>query len=180
MPHKYCVERYARQRVNQVSVPLIFTTVTREVFNLFIVKMRPAWPAGGVSCGWVIRLVVAVVSAGAAVGEPATAAASTAPAPATSRRKDIWLLGLFPFNGSWAGGLGQLPAVQMGLTDVNADPYILPDYTISLTVNNTGVSTIPIFQLPPYQNTPPKKKKKMSMGMAIMRFIIDVLVLMSL
>ena len=58
------------------------------------------------------------------------------PAP----RRELFLLGLFPFNGSWAGGLGQLPAVQMGLEDVNRDQHILPGYRLSLTVNNTGVS----------------------------------------
>lgn len=54
----------------------------------------------------------------------------------------IWLLGLFPFNGSWAGGLGQLPAIEMGIEDVNAHPDILADYTLFLTVNNTAVSVL--------------------------------------
>ena len=54
--------------------------------------------------------------------------------------KDLWLLGLFPFSGSWSGGLGQLPAVEMGLRDVNADPNILPGYTLHMTVNDTSVS----------------------------------------
>ena len=54
-------------------------------------------------------------------------------------KTDIWLLGLFPFNGSWPGGLGQEPAVQMGIDDVNKDPDILPDYKIHLTVDNTQV-----------------------------------------
>ena len=55
--------------------------------------------------------------------------------------KDLWLLGLFPFSGSWSGGLGQLPAVEMGLRDVNADPNMLPGYTLHMTVNDTSVST---------------------------------------
>ena len=55
--------------------------------------------------------------------------------------KDLWLLGLFPFSGSWSGGLGQLPAVEMGLRDVNADPDMLPGYTLHMTVNDTSVST---------------------------------------
>ena len=54
--------------------------------------------------------------------------------------KDLWLLGLFPFNGSWPGGLGQAPAVQMGIEDVNADKSILPGYKLHMTINNTQVS----------------------------------------
>jgi len=54
--------------------------------------------------------------------------------------KDIWLIGLFPLRGPWAGGLGQLPAVQMGLEDVNADPNILPGYRLRMTMDDTAVS----------------------------------------
>ena len=54
--------------------------------------------------------------------------------------KDIWLIGLFPLRGSWAGGLGQLPAVQMGIEDVNADPNILPGYRLRMTMDDTAVS----------------------------------------
>ena len=56
-------------------------------------------------------------------------------------RTELWLLGLFPFKGSWPGGLGQLPAVQMGLEDVNSDPNILPGYVLHMTINDTLVST---------------------------------------
>ena len=58
----------------------------------------------------------------------------------SNAKKDIYLLGLFPFSGSWPGGLGQLPAVIMGLEDVNSDPSILPGYTIHMTINNTQVT----------------------------------------
>ena len=54
---------------------------------------------------------------------------------------DIWMIGLFPLKGSWPGGLGQLPAVEMGLEDVNADPRILPGYRLRMTVDDTGVSS---------------------------------------
>ena len=54
--------------------------------------------------------------------------------------KDIWLIGLFPLEGSWAGGLGQLPAVQMGIEDVNADPDVLPGYRLRMTMDDTAVS----------------------------------------
>ena len=58
----------------------------------------------------------------------------------SGNKTPIYLLGLFPFNGSWAGGLGQLPAIEMGINDVNKSPDILADYTLYLTVNNTAVS----------------------------------------
>lgn len=48
-------------------------------------------------------------------------------------------LGLFPFNGSWPGGLGQLPAVKMGLADVNNNPNVLPGYRLRMTEDNTQV-----------------------------------------
>ncbi len=57
---------------------------------------------------------------------------------------DLWLLGLFPFNGSWPGGLGQLPAVQMGIRDVNEDPNMLPGYRIHMTINDTQVCLLPL------------------------------------
>ena len=54
--------------------------------------------------------------------------------------QDIWVIGLFPFNGSWAGGLGQFPAVQMGIRDVNMDPSMLPGYRLRMTIDDTLVS----------------------------------------
>lgn len=54
--------------------------------------------------------------------------------------KEIWMIGLFPMKGSWAGGLGQKPAVEMGLEDVNADPNILPGYKLLMTDDDTQVS----------------------------------------
>ncbi len=57
----------------------------------------------------------------------------------------LWLLSLFPFSGAWPGGLGQLPAVEMGLRDVNADPTMLPGYTLHMTINDTAVSPIYVF-----------------------------------
>ena len=53
--------------------------------------------------------------------------------------RDVWILGLFPFNGSWAGGRGQHPAVMMGIEDVNKNQNILPGYRLRMTVDNTQV-----------------------------------------
>ena len=60
--------------------------------------------------------------------------------PDPSSPIDLWLLGLFPFEGSWPGGLGQLPAVEMGIEDVNKHPDFLPGYRLHMTVNDTAVS----------------------------------------
>ncbi|KAK2172393.1 hypothetical protein NP493_966g00017 [Ridgeia piscesae] len=65
-------------------------------------------------------------------------------------RTELWLLGLFPFSGPWPGGLGQLPAVLMGIEDVNNDPTILPGYKLRMTVDNTacdaGVGTNALYE----------------------------------
>lgn len=54
--------------------------------------------------------------------------------------KEIWLLGLFPLRGSWPGGLGQLPAVEIGLEDVNKHPHILSGYKLRMTMDDTKVN----------------------------------------
>jgi hypothetical protein len=54
--------------------------------------------------------------------------------------KDIWMIGLFPLKGSWPGGLGQRPAIEMGLEDVNKDPNILRGYRLKMTMDDTEVS----------------------------------------
>jgi len=77
----------------------------------------------------------------AAVGNvSATTTTAAASGNSSATAKDIWLIGLFPLRGSWAGGLGQLPAVQMGIEDVNANPNILPGYTLRMTMDDTEVS----------------------------------------
>ena len=55
-------------------------------------------------------------------------------------RKDIWLVGLFPMKGHWPGGLGQLPAVKLGLREVNKHPHILNEYRLRMTEDDTEVS----------------------------------------
>lgn len=54
--------------------------------------------------------------------------------------KDIWMIGLFPLKGQWPGGLGQRPAIEMGLEDVNKDPDILRGYRLRMTTDDTEVS----------------------------------------
>ena len=59
----------------------------------------------------------------------------------SKKNVDLWILGLFPMTGLWPGGQGQLPAVEMGIEDVNNDPTMLPGYTLKLQLNNTNVSS---------------------------------------
>ena len=54
-------------------------------------------------------------------------------------RRDIWLLGLFPMKGNWPGGLGQLPAVKLGIQEVNKHSSILKGYRLRLTEDDTEV-----------------------------------------
>ena len=42
-------------------------------------------------------------------------------------------------SGSWAGGLGCLPAVQMALDDVNDQEDILSDYNLHMDYNDSQV-----------------------------------------
>ncbi|XP_046576507.1 gamma-aminobutyric acid type B receptor subunit 1-like [Haliotis rubra] len=50
---------------------------------------------------------------------------------------DLYLLGLFPLEGAWRGGAGQVVAVEMALAEVNAREDILPGYRLNLIWNNT-------------------------------------------
>ncbi|XP_033640526.1 gamma-aminobutyric acid type B receptor subunit 1-like isoform X2 [Asterias rubens] len=54
-------------------------------------------------------------------------------APATT---PIYLLGLYPLSGNWAGGQGQLPATRLGIKYVNA-MNVLPGYELVLLPHNT-------------------------------------------
>ena len=66
----------------------------------------------------------------------------TAPLPKApgDTRIDLYITGLFPMEGMWAGGQAALPSVVMGLDSVNARPDVLPGYRLNLVWNNTMVS----------------------------------------
>jgi gamma-aminobutyric acid type B receptor len=55
--------------------------------------------------------------------------------------KDIPLTigGIFPMNGSWAGGPACKPAVELALQKVNANPDILPQYKLNMQSNDSQV-----------------------------------------
>ncbi len=52
-------------------------------------------------------------------------------------------------TGSWAGGRGCYPAIQMALADVNDRPDILPGYHLQMHGNNSKVSVQNLCRLTP-------------------------------
>lgn len=48
-------------------------------------------------------------------------------------------------SGSWAGGQGCLPAVQMALEDVNSRDDILPEYRLHMDYNDSQVGVFYIY-----------------------------------
>ena len=56
--------------------------------------------------------------------------------------KDLYMIGLFPFHGSWNGGAAFLASSQLALQQINARDDVLPNYRLNLLWNDTGVSVI--------------------------------------
>ena len=52
----------------------------------------------------------------------------------------LYLLGLYPNSGPWAGGQTALPATQLAVTDINQNPDILPGYEIVVKPRDTQVT----------------------------------------
>lgn len=55
------------------------------------------------------------------------------------KNKNLTVGGIFPMSGSWAGGQGCLPAVEMALEDVNSREDILPEYMLHMDYNDSQV-----------------------------------------
>ncbi|ESO83683.1 hypothetical protein LOTGIDRAFT_133032 [Lottia gigantea] len=57
---------------------------------------------------------------------------------AISALDDLYILGLFPFDGiAWRGGYGMLTSAEIAIEHVNKHDYILPGYRLNLIYNNT-------------------------------------------
>ncbi len=54
----------------------------------------------------------------------------------------IYLLGLFPMSGSWAGGQAVMPAAELAVQDINANPEILPGYELAIISKDTQVKCL--------------------------------------
>ncbi|XP_045204185.2 gamma-aminobutyric acid type B receptor subunit 1-like [Mercenaria mercenaria] len=65
--------------------------------------------------------------------------------------RNITIGGIFPMSGSWAGGQGCLPAVQMALEDVNLRDDILPEYHLNMDFDDSqcmpGLGTKVLYEL---------------------------------
>ena len=60
------------------------------------------------------------------------------------KNKNLTVGGIFPMSGSWAGGQGCLPAVEMALEDVNSREDILPEYRLHMDYNDSQVRGVVI------------------------------------
>ena len=54
--------------------------------------------------------------------------------------KPLYIGGIFPMTGGWAGGKGCKPAVDMALEDVNKKADILPGYKLRMVSHDSRVS----------------------------------------
>ena len=63
-----------------------------------------------------------------------------APYNHTTGEKTLFIGGIFPMTGGWAGGKGCRPAVDMALRDVNTRPDILPGFKLEMVANDSEVS----------------------------------------
>ena len=56
--------------------------------------------------------------------------------------KDIYVLGLFPLEGPYAGGQAIQPAVEIAIEYVNKNPNMLRGYRLNLIWDNTKVYSL--------------------------------------
>ena len=56
-----------------------------------------------------------------------------------STKRNLYIGGIFPMTGSWAGGQGCRPAVDMALRDVNNHSNLLTGYNLEMVANDTQV-----------------------------------------
>lgn len=59
---------------------------------------------------------------------------------ALGKSNKLYIGGIFPMTGGWAGGKGCRPAVDMALEDVNRRADILPGYSLEMVANDSQVS----------------------------------------
>ena len=66
------------------------------------------------------------------------------------KHTNITIGGIFPMSGSWAGGVGCKPAVEMALKDVNKRKDIMPNYHLLMESDDSMVSVNISLSYPPY------------------------------
>jgi ionotropic glutamate receptor len=66
--------------------------------------------------------------------------AATASGLVNATPPHLRLAGFFPMTGNWLGGVSVRPAVDMALQDINADPDVLPNTTLSVVPFDSACS----------------------------------------
>ncbi|XP_074654114.1 gamma-aminobutyric acid type B receptor subunit 1-like [Tubulanus polymorphus] len=56
------------------------------------------------------------------------------------KEKTLYVGGIFPMTGSWAGGQGCLPSALLALDDINNQTDILPEYRLEMVYNDSQCS----------------------------------------
>jgi len=53
----------------------------------------------------------------------------------------LYIGGIFPMSGAWAGGMGCRPAVDIALEDINDRTDLLPNFSLQMLANDSQVSS---------------------------------------
>ncbi|KAK3088710.1 hypothetical protein FSP39_022744 [Pinctada imbricata] len=69
----------------------------------------------------------------------------------TFKHKNLTIGVIYPMSGSWAGGQGCLPAIEMALDDLNTNTEVLHDYRLNMEFNDSqcqpGLGTKVLYEL---------------------------------
>ena len=55
------------------------------------------------------------------------------------KHKNLTIGVIYPNSGSWAGGQGCIPAIEMALDDLNNNTEVLTDYRLNMEFNDSQV-----------------------------------------
>jgi len=55
------------------------------------------------------------------------------------KSQTLYIGGIFPMSGAWAGGRGCRPAVDIALEDINHRTDLLPDFRLQMLSNDSRV-----------------------------------------
>lgn len=58
---------------------------------------------------------------------------------AETTRQTVFIGGMFPMSGAWAGGKGCRPAVEMALKSVNSRSDLFPTFNLEMISNDSQV-----------------------------------------
>jgi len=57
-----------------------------------------------------------------------------------AKSRTLYIGGIFPMSGAWAGGMGCRPAVDIALEDINHRPDLLPRFRLQMLANDSRVA----------------------------------------